>query len=161
MPDAEIFVGLATLGFTLTGFSGIVAIIGQRRPGQWSGAERFNLVQLLVVSLTVTFGSFVPIVAATFLPVEPALRVSNGVIGLLHISAMAHGVLATARNPQISRQFPPGFVVVMLVGGGILILASIACAFNILGAQSFVLILNLLYIFGVGVAHFVALLTKG
>jgi hypothetical protein len=73
IPESEVLVGIATPGLTLTGFSGLVAVMGRRRDGQWTAGERFQFFQLAAISLAVTFAVFVPAVASTALATETAL----------------------------------------------------------------------------------------
>ena len=98
--DSEVLVGIATLGLTLTGFSGLVAIMGRRGLGHWTEGERIQFVELAVISLTVTFGAFVPIVLALGIADELSLRLSLGIIAVAHICCMVHGLLTVSRSPH-------------------------------------------------------------
>ena len=97
--DSEVLVGLATLGLTLTGFSGLVAIMGKRGTGQWSEGEKVQFIELAVISLTVTFGAFVPILVSLEFPGEIALRVSLGIIAFAHLGCLVRGLFTVAKTP--------------------------------------------------------------
>ena len=107
--DTEVLIGIATLGLTLTGFSGLVAILGRRSTGQWTTVERFQLIQLMGLSLAVTFASFVPILTSAAFEESTALRLSSGLIALVHIAAISHGIFNSIRNPEIVAAFPLAF----------------------------------------------------
>ena len=47
LPDPEILIGIAALGLTVTGFSGLISVLGRRSTGEWSDQEKFQLGQLL------------------------------------------------------------------------------------------------------------------
>ncbi len=161
IPDTEVLVGIATLGLTLTGFSGLVAILGRRSTGQWTTVERFQLVQLTGLSLAVTFASFVPILASAALEESSAaLRLSSGLIALVHIAPISYGIFNSIRNPEIVAAFPPGVTRFLESVGVLLILAGLACAFDFLGAHSLVILLNLLWMLMVGAVSFIKLLTN-
>ena len=160
IPESEVLIGIATLGLTLTGFSGLVAIMGKRSIGSWTKGERIQFIQLAAVSLAVTFASFVPILASTALTDATSLRVSNGVIALVHIACMAHALPDVIRIPEVRAAYGGGLVLFMTGGGLLLIFAAIGCAFDLLGAQALVMLLNLLWMFFVATVNFVQLLTR-
>jgi hypothetical protein len=160
IPDSEVLIGIATLGLTLTGFSGLVAIMGQRGTGTWTTGERIQFIQLAAVSLAVTFSSFVPILASTELSDAVSLRVSNGIIALVHAACMSHGLFNVMRASEVRNSYGLGLVLFMTGGGILLILAGIGCALNLLHAQALVMLLNLLWMFFVAVINFIQLLVR-
>jgi hypothetical protein len=62
MAPEDILATTAEIGIALAGFSGIVAVLGARAQGAWSGADRFHLTMLLETSFAAVLWSFVPLV---------------------------------------------------------------------------------------------------
>ena len=85
IPDPEIFGGIAALGLTLTGFSGLISVLGRRSSGHWTEAERFQLSELIVISLAVTFASFIPILSGLLQSDEAALTSSLFLVASCHL----------------------------------------------------------------------------
>jgi hypothetical protein len=50
MAPEDILTTTAEIGIALAGFSGIVAVLGRRAEGAWSGADRVRLAMLLETS---------------------------------------------------------------------------------------------------------------
>lgn len=159
--DSEILVGIATLGLTLTGFSGLVAIMGQRSSGQWTRGEKVQFVELAIISLTVMFGAFVPILAALELSEDFSLQLSVGIIALAHLGVLIHGMYAVSRSPDVRSEYAPGVMMFMTTGGALIIVASLVAALGVIGGQALLILLNLLWLLFVAVVNFVHLLTSG
>jgi hypothetical protein len=53
--------GIASVATTFAGFSGVVAVFGGRALGNWAPVERTRMTNLVIMSLSVCFFSFVPI----------------------------------------------------------------------------------------------------
>lgn len=53
--------GIASVAATFAGFSGVVAVFGGRALRDWGPIERTRMTNLLIMSLSVCFYSFVPI----------------------------------------------------------------------------------------------------
>ena len=85
MEETQTFDTIAELAIALAGFSGIVAVLGNRFSGEWGAAEQVRLRLLLEVSLLVVFLSFLPSLVARVAPSSVAWRVSNGACGIAHL----------------------------------------------------------------------------
>ena len=158
--DPGVLAGIAALGLTLTGFSGLVAVLGSRGAGRWTKGELFQFIEMITVSLAVTFMAFVPILASTIFSDQVGLRVSNGVIAGVHAVLLVRGVRKVVMDPEARRAFARG-VLKFLTGGGILtITAGLASALGLINTQSFTILLNLLWMFFVATVQFVQLLSK-
>ena len=89
LPDSEIFIGMSALGLTVTGFSGLISVLGRRASGKWSDEERFQLEQLIELSLAVTFASFIPILVITAANQENVLPIATVLVAIFHFIIMA------------------------------------------------------------------------
>ena len=139
LPDSELLVGIAALGLTVTGFSGLVSVLGRRADGRWSESERFQLKQLVEISLAVTFSAFIPILAGLAAPAEMALPIATAAVAVVHLVVMVRGVSSGVlrQGPAVAALTVP-IVAAMVGGGSIMILASgAAMAVVNLGAQSY------------------------
>src|SRR6266436_8945696 len=58
--------GIASMGATFAGFSGVVVIFGERARGEWLSKDRFRLVNMLVMSLATCVLSLGPIILSMF-----------------------------------------------------------------------------------------------
>ena len=159
MPDSEVLVGISALGLTLTGFSGLVAIMGRRGSGVWREGERIQFIELAILSLSVTFGAFVPILVATELAEAAALRLALGIIAVIHLGCLVHG-MAASRSPEARAEYAPGVMAFMVTGGVLLIASAIVSALGYIGSQPLLMLLNLLWMLFVAVVNFVQLLTS-
>ncbi len=160
MLDSEVLVGIATLGLTLTGFSGLVAIMGKRGSGQWTGGERVQFIELAVISLTVTFGAFVPIVVSLAFSGDLSHRVSLGIITAAHLACLVRGFSTVLRSPEARTEYAPGVIIVMISGGLLIIGAALLSVFGIFNGYALLILLNLLWLLFVAVVNFVQLLTS-
>ena len=158
--DSEVLVGIATLGLTLTGFSGLVAIMGKRGSGQWTGGERVQFIELAVISLTVTFSSFVPIVVSLEFSGDVSYRVSLGIIAAAHLGCLARGLSTVLKTPDARAEYAPGAIFFMISGGILIIGAALLAVFGFFESYAFLILLNLLWLLFVAVVNFVQLLTN-
>ena len=158
--DTEILVGIATLGLTLTGFSGLVAVLGKRSIGQWREGERVQFIELAVISLTVTFGAFVPILVATAFATALANDISLGILTIAHVACMVHGLRSVNRSQEAAAEYAPGVIATMVTGGATIIAASIAAIAGFLENLELFILLNLIWLLFVAVVNFVQLLTS-
>jgi hypothetical protein len=58
--------GIAAVAATFSGFSGVVAVFGERAEGNWTPEERTRMINMLILSLAVCLFSFVPIAEDLF-----------------------------------------------------------------------------------------------
>jgi hypothetical protein len=78
---------VAEVSIALAGFTGVVAVLGNRRKHDWTPEERLQLRTLVETSLTALFASFVPSVLDLITTSEPAVwRSANFVLGTLHLA---------------------------------------------------------------------------
>ncbi|MFZ8990595.1 MAG: hypothetical protein ACO2ZJ_09680, partial [Pseudohongiellaceae bacterium] len=91
MPDPEIFIGMSALGLTVTGFSGLISVLGRRAAGHWTDAERFQLEQLLELSLAVTFASLIPILVDMAAAPDRALAIATLLVAIFHLLILLRG----------------------------------------------------------------------
>lgn len=158
IPDLQIFIGIAALGLTVTGFSGLISVLGRRTPGYWSETERFQLSELIVVSLAVTFASFVPVLISLMPADMNGLAVSTFWIALLHLLILVRGLMQNFKRETSPSEMPKS-VVVFMVGGGLgLIVAGFLASFGVIGGVAFLLVANLLWQLMVAAIHFVLLI---
>ena len=158
IPEAEILVGIAALGLTVTGFSGLISVLGRRSAGHWTEAERFQLGQLITLSLAVTFASFVPLLVGMLLDGQKALTTATGLVALFHLLILVQGVTKNYRYGRLAAVMPVGITLFMVVGGFCLIAAGFMSSFGMLGGAAFLLVSNLLWQLMVAIVHFVYLL---
>src|SRR3954468_4568409 len=68
-----VLLGIAAVATTFSGFSGVVAVFGGRAEGNWAPEEQIRLINMLVLSLTVSLFSFLPLT-------EELLKISEPMI---------------------------------------------------------------------------------
>ncbi len=158
IPDPEIFVGIAALGLTLTGFSGLISVLGRRSSGHWTEAERFQLGELIVISLAVTFASFVPVLVGLLQSQESALTTALFLVATFHLLVLVRGSYKNYQGSESAPKMPNGVGAVVIIGGLLLIGAAFLASFKFIGGSAFLLIANLLWQLLVGAIHFVLLL---
>ncbi len=159
LPDAEVLIGIAALGLTVTGFSGLVAVLGRRASGRWTESEQFQLAQLVEVSLAVTFAAFFPILAGLAAEPAVALPFATAAVAVAHLVVLLRGVFAgfLRRGPSVAN-LPTPLVLFMVLGGLGIIVASGAASLGFVGGHAFLIVLNLVWQLMVSAVHFVALL---
>jgi hypothetical protein len=157
-PDSEILVGIATLGLTVTGFSGLIAVLGRRHSGQWTEAEQFQLGELVGTSLAVTFASFIPILVVTVQAETQALSTALFLVALLHLMLIVRGALNNFRGGASNAKVPNKVAAFLIPGGLVMTGAAFLSSFGSIAGSAFLLVLNLLWMLMVAVVHFVLLL---
>ena len=158
--DSEILIGIAALGLTLTGFSGLVAVLGKRSTGEWREGEKVQFVELAIISLTVTFGAFIPILVASAFKTTLVSPIALGLISIAHIGCLVHGMLSVTKSEEARAEYATG-VLTFLIGGGVLIIAaSLGSTFGFIGETELLILLNLVWLLLVAVVNFVQLLTS-
>lgn len=157
---------IAEVAIALAGFSGIVAVLGQRSSGEWSPTERLRLRLLLEASLLVVFLSFLPSLMLRGTSASAAWRVSSGVCGLVHLLPMASFFLRWRRlgwQKPLHEPTPPLFfsaaALSLATGGLVIILLQLMLAAGLKpGEPSLIYEISLLWLLGVGAVQFVYLL---
>jgi len=102
----SILTTVAEVSIALAGFTGVVAVLGNRRNHDWSPEERLQLRTLVETSLTALFASFAPSILSLAMTSEPAVwRGANLFLGVLHITNLiAFLRRATDARPTASQK---------------------------------------------------------
>ena len=158
LPDSEIFIGMSALGLTVTGFSGLISVLGRRVSGKWSDEERFQLEQLIELSLAVTFASFIPILVITAANQEYVLSIATVLVAIFHFIIMARGFFKVLARGASALELPKGVVTFSFVGGTLLISGALAASFGSFDGQALLLVSNILWLLMLALMHFVGLL---
>ena len=143
LPDLEIFMALSALGLTVTGFSGLVAVLGRRAAGSWSDEDRLQLVQLLELSLALTFASLIPVLVGVAVHQTTALSISTVLVGVFHLVVMLRGFLTVASSDKPSLSLPKSLMFIFFIGGSLLIIGALASGFGFIGWAALFLLSNL------------------
>jgi hypothetical protein len=124
MQSHDILQTIAEVAVALTGFSGVVVVLGPRGSGSWSREDLLQLRTLVEPSLVALFGSFLPGAIHLAVRSEPfAWRLSNGALGLLGLFAL----VAFARRSRLAGTTVGQRVLAVftILGLGALFLASV------------------------------------
>ena len=161
MEESETLRTLAEVAVALTGFTGIVAILGRRAGGEWSPLELLRLRMLLETSLGVLFLSLLPVLFLTLRPSKESLWcVCNSLQGVLHLGGAVLLYFRVSRlEPSqwpseerwLTAVFAPLSLVIVTAQGG-------AALGLFPGYESFVYLLGLIYLLALAALHFVLLL---
>ena len=144
----------------MTGFSGLVAILVKRSAGEWREGEKVQFVELAIISLTVTFSAFIPILVASAFNTTLVNPIALGLISIAHIGCLVHGMLSVNKSEDARAEYAPG-VLTFLIGGGVLIIAaSLVSTFGFIGQTELFILLNLVWLLLVAAVNFVQLLTS-
>lgn len=162
--ESETLRTLAEVAVALTGFTGIVAVLGRRAGGEWSPLELLRLRMLLDTSLGVLFASLLPVLLLTLHPSRESLwRVSNSLQFLLHLGGAVVLYLRVSRLE--ASQWPPEerWLTAVFAPISTVLLAAQAGAVlgRLPGYESFVYLLGLMYFLVLAALHFVLLLVPG
>ena len=158
LPDSEIFIGLSALGLTVTGFSGLVAVLGRRATGSWTDRDRLQLEQLLELSIAVTFASLIPVLVSVATDSVAALSVATVLVAVFHFIIMARGFLKIVSRKAASIDLPRYLSVTFFVGGAVLITGAIASGLGYIEWAALFLLSNIVWLLIVALTHFVILL---
>jgi hypothetical protein len=143
----------AEVSIALTGFTGVVAVLGNRRQHDWTAEERLQLRTLVETSLTALFASFAPAVLALVVSSEPAVwRGANLFIGMLHLA----NLIAFLRRAKDAK--PTSSQKVLLAIGIAIILAHFLAFAGILPWYILVFMIGLLQQIFIAALNFVLLL---
>lgn len=144
---------VAEVSVALAGFTGVVAVLGNRRKHDWTPEERLQLRTLVETSLTALFASFAPSVLSLALQSESAVwRGSNLFLGALHLANLTAFLLrATDARPTASQKG------LLVVGIG-LILAHFLAAAGLIPWYVLIFMVGLLQQVFIAALNFVLLL---
>ncbi len=97
LQDSDLLQTIAEIAIALTGFTGVVAVLGERGRGKWRAVDLFRFSNLLMTSIAVLFLAFVPILIHKLgAPELTAWRLSSGM-------AAAYILVAVTRGRSIRR----------------------------------------------------------
>jgi hypothetical protein len=144
---------ITQVAVALTGFTGVVAVLGHRDHGAWTPEERLQLRTLVETSLTALFASLAPIVIFIALGSEPvAWRGANAVIGVLHLLNLSAFLWRAKRaRPTASQR-------VLLVIGVAAIVAHFLAAAGVLPWFALIFFLGLIQQVFISALNFILLL---
>jgi hypothetical protein len=144
---------VAEVSIALAGFTGVVAVLGNRRNHDWSPEERLQLRTLVETSLTAMFASFVPAVLFLALDSEPAVwRSANLFLGALHLANLVAFLRRTTdAKPTASQRG-------LLVIGIAMILAHFLTATGLIPWYVLIFLVGLLQQVFIAALNFVLLL---
>ena len=116
MEHGDILRLIAEIAVALTGFTGIVAVLGRRARGDWSAEELLSLRVLIETSLTALFLSFAPDLLDMAVDSEVAVwRWSNGLLGIAHGANFTAFLVRTKAARPTSSQLILGVTAVSLI----------------------------------------------
>ena len=153
MDIQSILATVSEVSIALAGFTGVVAVLGNRRSHDWTAEERLQLRTLVETSLTALFASFAPSVLFLVLTSEPAVwRGANLFLGVLHFANLTAFLIRTREAKPTASQKG------LLVIGIAIILAHFLAAANVLPWYTLIFILGLLQQVFIAALNFVLLL---
>ena len=117
MNPQSVLTTVAEVSIALAGFTGVVAVLGNRRKHDWTAEERLQLRTLVETSLTALFASFAPSVLYQAMTSEPAIwRGANLFLGVLHLANLgAFLVRAKEAKPTTSQKSLLGIGIAMIL----------------------------------------------
>jgi hypothetical protein len=152
---SEALTTIAQVAVTLLGFTGVVAVLGRRAHGDWTGHEIATFKTLLEASATALFVSFLPglLAMATESDLAP-WRIANAVLGFVHLGfflAFFWRIREFSARPTLAQKL-------LAPTAPLLILAHFLTAVGAIAGAELILLLGLLQQLFVGVMTFVILL---
>ena len=100
MQDSDLLQTIAEIAIALTGFTGVVAVLGERARGKWRAVDLFRFNNLLTNSIGALFLAFVPILIHKLGVSEvTAWRLSSGLAAAYILIGFVRG-LSIRRLPQ-------------------------------------------------------------
>jgi hypothetical protein len=99
-----LLIGIAEISIALTGFAGVVIVLGRRSSGPWPLADQFQLRSLIENGLLVVLAALLPFAVLLHTP-EPSViwRVSSGIFGA---AGGAHAFIIQGRRQRRLRSHP-------------------------------------------------------
>lgn len=153
MDTQSILTTVAEVSIALAGFTGVVAVLGNRRKNDWTAEERLQLRTLVETSLTALFASFAPSVLYLVVTSEPVVwRSANLFLGTLHLANLVAFLWRTKEaRPTASQKG-------LLVIGIAIILAHFLTSAGLLPWYVLIFIVGLLQQVFIAALNFVLLL---
>jgi hypothetical protein len=99
-----LLIGIAEISIALTGFAGVVVVLGRRPSGPWPLADQFQLRSLIENGLLVVLAALLPFAVLQHTH-EPSViwRVSSGIFGA---AGGAHAFIIQGRRQRRLRRHP-------------------------------------------------------
>jgi hypothetical protein len=129
MQSHEILQTIGGVAVALTGFSGVVAVLGHRGRGDWSSEEVLQLRTLVEPGLVALFGSLLPGVFQLVSQSEALVwRLSNGALALLGLASAAAFFARSRSASTTTGQRVLAVLAILAIGAHLLFLCSlVAC----------------------------------
>ena len=161
MEAFETLRSLSEVGIALTGFTGIVAVLGHRAGGRWAPLEWLRLRMLLETSLGVVFLSLIPLLLQQLPALQgPSWRFCNALQAFVHAGGvfvlyLRFRKLEPSQWPPVERRLTAALIPVSIA----IVSSQAVAAFGALAPYGFFLyLLGLLYFLAISALHFVLLL---
>ena len=153
MQSQQILQTIGEVAVALAGFSGVVAVLGQRSRGNWSAEEILRLRTLVEPSLVALFGSLLPGTLQLAFESEPLVwRLSNAALASLGAAAGA-AFIARSRSAGTTVGQRVLLVLVLLAIG-----AQLLAALGVLPQYELVFVIALVVALVVAAYNFLLLL---
>lgn len=124
MEYRDILMAIAQVAATFIGFAGVVFAVGRASQNGVSSPERTALIHLLLPSIAVLFLAFAPLVASAGFTSQPRIwRISNGLLGAIHLLLIANATRAAMRS-RLLEPVPLRFI--LIPGGYLAVAANVA-----------------------------------
>jgi hypothetical protein len=153
MQSSELLQIIGEAAVALTGFSGVVAVLGHRGRGEWSSEELLQLRTLVEPGFVALFGSLLPgTVHLAFESEALVWRLSNAALALLSVAGVV-GFLARSRSASTTTGQRVLLVMVVLAIG-----AQLLAAGGVLMRHELIFVLSLILALMVAAYNFSLLL---
>ncbi len=161
MNERDILQTFAEVGVAITGFTGVVFILGNRARGEWSIVENQWLRVLLETSVCVVIFALFPVVLDSALATATAWRVSAGLLGIaaagIYIAALFRFVPHIGLYPRWWRLSAYGN---MFLLGLLIVACELVAAGNLSSLQPFVYLFTLGTLVAMALGNFAFLLVS-
>ena len=159
--ERDILQTFAQVGVAITGFTGVVFILGNRARGEWSIVENQWLRVLLETSLCVVVFSLFPVVLDSVLASATVWRISAGLLGIaaagIYIAALFRFVPHVGLYPRWWRL---SAYTTMLLLGVLIVACELVAAGKLSGLQPFVYLFTLGTLVGMALGNFAFLVVS-
>jgi len=161
MEAFETLRSISEVAIALAGFTGIVAVLGQRAGGQWGALEWLRLRMLLETSLGVVFLSLTPVLLHQLAALQGLIwRLGNGLQALVHAAGL---LLLYVRFRKLDpSQWTPEerwlSSALVPISIAIVLFQASAASGSLAPYGFFLYLLGLIYLLGLSALHFVLLL---
>lgn len=160
LTDSDVLQTIAEIAIALTGFTGVVAFLGQRARGEWRAVDLFRFNQLLGGSLAALLFSFTPILLFRLGAPEMVLwRASSGLIATYIVGAFLLANRAIRRLPKAERVeiAPMALLIVQVLGAAVLSLQLLSAAGVVYPGRSAPVLIGLVWLLMFSAFQFVRL----